>query len=110
MSTPDKPMNRLQYEQHLIKTTTVCNERLYKRVAALQNLSPKQVEEMFNEVASFVAKTIKEGAYETVMIPLFGKFAPKTEMIQWKQHKYVMPMLNTDLEPKTPDEDEAICD
>lgn len=105
-----KKLTRLEYEQHKIKNTPVANEKLYKRVAALNNLSPKQVEEMFNEVASFIAKTIKDGAYETVMIPLFGKFAPKTEMIQWKNHIHVMPKLNVNIEPKTPDTDEAVRD
>lgn len=66
-----------------IKSMTVANERLYKETAWKTGTSPKQVEEIVNVVASFIASTIKQGAFETVMIPSFGKFKVKTRLVQF---------------------------
>lgn len=60
----------------------VANEELYKRVAAKTGVSPKQVEELVMSVSKFINTTIKRGAFETVMVPGFGKFKVKEKQIQ----------------------------
>ena len=60
----------------------VANESLYKEVAAKTGVSPKQVEELAMFISKFTAKTIKRGAFDTVMIPRFGKFKVKEKQIQ----------------------------
>ena len=60
----------------------VANEELYKRVAAKTGVSPKQVEELVMSVSKFINTTIKRGAFETVMVPGFGKFKIKEKQVQ----------------------------
>jgi nucleoid DNA-binding protein len=68
-------------QEQLLKLP-VCNETLYKKVAARTGISPKQVEELVMSVSKFTAKTIKRGAFDTIMIPSFGKFKVKEKQIQ----------------------------
>jgi nucleoid DNA-binding protein len=68
-------------KQHL--ANNILNADLVKEVAAETKFSPKEVEEMVNEVTKFTAKIIKSGNMGTVRIPFFGKFRPKVKQIQW---------------------------
>ena len=79
------PTRKEVYEQNRtkLKSLTVANERLYKETAWKTDTSPQQVEEIVNMVSLFVADTIKTGAFETVMIPSFGKFKVKTRLVQF---------------------------
>jgi nucleoid DNA-binding protein len=79
------PTRKEVYElnKQKLKTMTVANERLYKETAWKTGTSPKQVEEIVGSVTAFIASTIKEGAFETVMIPNFGKFKVKTKLVQF---------------------------
>jgi nucleoid DNA-binding protein len=65
-----------------IQKLPVANETLYKKVAAATGVSPKQVEELVMSVSKFASKTIKRGAFDTIMIPGFGKFKVKEKQIQ----------------------------
>lgn len=82
----------------------IANELLYKETAARCKTSPKQVEECAKIVGQFIAKTMKNGAFETIMIPYFGKFKAKTTRVQWSTHKKVMAIIPTHLNPKTPED------
>lgn len=79
------PNRKEVYEQNKqkLKSSTVANERLYKETAWKTGTSPKQVEEIIDAVSLFVVSTIKSGAFETVMIPSFGKFKVKTKLVQF---------------------------
>jgi nucleoid DNA-binding protein len=87
-------------EAKKLKEVPVANQRLYKEVAERCKVSPKQVEEIVHIVGRFVSDTIKKGAFETVMIPRFGKFKVKTKKLQWANHRHVMPTLPTHIKPK----------
>lgn len=84
-----------------LKNIPIANESLYKEVAFRTKTSPKQVEECIKQVGQYIANVIKQGAFETVMIPHFGKFKPKIKKIQWMNDRGVKPRLPM-LEPKTP--------
>jgi nucleoid DNA-binding protein len=79
------PNRKEVYEQNKekLRSMPIANERLYKETAWKTGTSPKQVEEIINVVSSFVVSTIKEGAFETVMIPSFGKFKVKPKLVQF---------------------------
>lgn len=62
---------------------TVANERLYKETAWRTKVSPKDVEDIINSVSTFTSKVISEGAFETVMIPNFGKFRARPKQVQF---------------------------
>ena len=95
---------KLQYENRKLKDIPVANSKLYKETAARCKVSPKQVEECVHIIGKFVSDTIKKGAFETVMIPYFGKFKVKTKKLQWANHRHVMPTLPTHIKPKEQDE------
>lgn len=65
-----------------VQNIPTCNEKLYKEVAYMNKISPKQVEEIIHYVSKFTAETIKRGAFETVMLPGFGKITVKEKSIQ----------------------------
>lgn len=91
---------RLQNENRKLKDIPVANQNLYKETAARCKVSPKQVEECVQVVGKFVSSTIKKGAFETVMIPYFGKFRAKTKKVQWANHKRVMFNIKLKIKPK----------
>lgn len=62
---------------------TVANKRLYKETAWKTNCSPELVEEIIQHVSLYSSKVIAEGAYETIMIPHFGKFRPRVKQVQF---------------------------
>lgn len=77
-----------------LKDIPEANAKLYKEVAGRTSTSPKQVEECIKIVGSFIAATVKKGAFETVMIPGFGKFRAKTKKVQWSNHAKTLPKIN----------------
>lgn len=86
-----------------LKDIPVANQRLYKETAMVCKVSPKQVEECVLILSKFIVQTIKAGAFETVMIPKFGKFKIKLKKLQNLNHdkvKFRIPKI----EPKTPEE------
>lgn len=82
--------------------TKDANTKLYKETAARCGVSPKQVEECVTIIGKFITDMAKKGAFETVMIPKFGKFRVKTKKLQWVNYTKVMPDL---LKGVKPDED-----
>lgn len=91
-STPVKP--------YLCKMKQkTCNKELVEEVAKVTKESTAQVKEAVSFLTAFVATTIKVGAYETVMVPYFGKFQPKTKEIQWTAHRRGMTKTTTHAEP-----------
>jgi len=76
-----------------IKKIPVANDKLYKKVAISTGNSPKLVEDVIGYVGKFTSDIIKRGAFETVMIPGFGKFKPKVKKVQWATHRHVLPDL-----------------
>jgi nucleoid DNA-binding protein len=96
---PYKPSKRAEANKKLADIP-IANELLYKETAARTKSSPKQVEECVKVVGQFVAGIIKKGAFETVMLPYFGKFRVKTKAVQWSKHRHVMATIPTHLKPK----------
>jgi len=63
------------------------NKSLFEDVALKTKVTPRTVEEIFKIVCGFTAKTIKEGNFETVMIPFFGKFKAPAKRVQNRFNK-----------------------
>jgi len=63
-----------------------CNIDLLDDVVHNTKESSQTVRSVVNFFSSFIADTIKEGAFESVIVPHFGKFQPKTKEIQWRMH------------------------
>lgn len=59
-----------------------CNVELTKDVVRATREQPKTVRDIIHQYTGFIATTIKSGAYETVLVPYFGKFKPKIKRIQ----------------------------
>ena len=76
-----------------LKDLKVANAALYKETGFIHKISPKQVEEFAHIIGTYIHKTIKEGAFETVMIPRFGKFKVKTKKLQGMNDRTVLPIL-----------------
>jgi nucleoid DNA-binding protein len=76
-----------------LKDVPVANPYLYKETAFRHHISPKQVEEFAHAVGSYINMIIKRGAFETVMIPHFGKFRVKVKKLQGMNDRSVLPIL-----------------
>lgn len=63
------------------------NKELYEEVALKTKVTPRQVEEIFKVVCGFTAAKIKEGSFETIMIPYFGKFKASPKKVQGRFNK-----------------------
>jgi len=100
-------MSRLE-DLRKLKDIPVANTRLYKETAMQCKVSPKQVEECVNILSKFIAHTIRAGAFETVMIPKFGKFKVKVKKLQRCENEQVRFRI-PNIEPKTL-QDETIRD
>jgi len=83
MGTSKKLKEFYREQREKLLALPVTNEQLYKETAWKTGLSPKQVEEIFLTCTQFIADVIKEGSFETVMIPNFGKFIVKTKQVQY---------------------------
>lgn len=73
-----------------LKTLPVINNDLYDITAIRTQTSPTQVREIIEFVGEYTAGVIKQGAFESIMIPYFGKFKPKVKKIQWMNHNKVI--------------------
>jgi nucleoid DNA-binding protein len=76
-----------------LKELKVANSSLYDLTAIRTQTSPTQVKEIIEFVGEFTANVIKQGAFESVMIPYFGKFKPKVKKIQWINHNKTLTKL-----------------
>ena len=47
------------------------------------NLSLKKIEEIINHQFKYASKIIKDGNFETIRLPYFGKFSAKKERIKY---------------------------
>jgi hypothetical protein len=65
-----------------IKEIPVCNDRLYREVGLLMKIDPSQVHEMAEFTGRYIAALMRKGEMEGVMLPYFGKFRPKEQMIK----------------------------
>lgn len=83
-----------------LRDIPVANSRLYKETALYCKVTPKEVEECVGIVSRFIAQTIRTGAFETVMVPRFGKFRVKVKKLQGCEHERVRFKLPK-VEPKT---------
>ena len=59
-----------------------CNDQVYSDVASRHGISPKQVEELLQVTSRFIKEKMEHGAFETVMLPGFGKFTPHQRRVQ----------------------------
>jgi nucleoid DNA-binding protein len=66
---------------------TDCNTELVQDVAQITGETPMQVRHALHFFTGYIAETIAEGAFETVIVPYFGKFQPKVKEIQWMSHR-----------------------
>lgn len=82
-------------------TQPICNKRLLTDVQLTTKESTATIKDAVDFYGKFIADTIKVGAFETIMIPYFGKFQPKTKEIQWKANRRGLPKPDND---KTHDE------
>lgn len=96
----DTLQNKPPSDNRKLKDISIANQALYKETAARCKTSPKQVEECMHIVGKFIASTIKKGAFETVMIPYFGKFKAKPKKVQWANHRRVMMNIPINIKPK----------
>lgn len=63
------------------------NKRLYKETSQVMKCTPAKVEEIMEFVGIFVANTMREGVFQTIMLPYFGKFKPKKKYLKFLQEK-----------------------
>jgi len=59
-----------------------CNKELILDVANITGERVLLVKDIIQDYTKFISDMIKEGAFETMIIPYFGKFEPKTKQIQ----------------------------
>ena len=69
-------------KQRTLKNMPVANKELYEETAMELNVPIGTIVDCITEVGQFCADTIRKGAYETVMIPQFGKFIVKGKVVQ----------------------------
>jgi hypothetical protein len=65
----------------------VCNKELLSDTQLATKEAPVLIKGVVDFYSKFIAETMKIGAFETIMVPYFGKFQPKTKEIQWKAHR-----------------------
>lgn len=61
-----------------------CNIDLLDDVVHSTKESYGVVKGAVNFFSLFIANTIDEGAFESILVPYFGKFQPKIKEIQWR--------------------------
>ena len=61
-----------------------CNVQLMEDVVDITKETPKTIKEVLKFTTDFIKDVIQEGAFESVLIPYFGKFKPKEKEIQWR--------------------------
>ena len=66
------------------KPNKFCNAELLDETSRTTGESMNQVRGAVNFFSSFIAKTIAEGAFDSVLVPYFGKFQPKVKEVQWR--------------------------
>lgn len=77
-----------------------CNKELLNDVQLATKESTAVINSAVGFYSKFIADVMKTGAFESVMIPYFGKFQPKTKEIQWKAHRRgLTPNTVTNAEP-----------
>lgn len=59
-----------------------CNVELTKDVVRVTKEQPKVVRDVLHHFSGQISDMIRSGAYETMLVPYFGKFRPKTKRIQ----------------------------
>lgn len=70
-----------------MKREKTCNKELLRDTQLATKESAATILGAVGFLSKFIADTIEAGAYETVMVPYFGKFQPKTKEIQWRAHR-----------------------
>lgn len=68
-----------------------CNQKLLKETAAALREHPTTVENLVGFYSKFIAQKIKEGGFEGVQAPYFGKFTAKLKEIQWRNYMQGLP-------------------
>lgn len=64
-----------------------CNPQLLQETSRKLKLPKEQVKEVIEFTSEFIADTITEGIFETVMVPYFGKFSVKTKQLQFIENR-----------------------
>ena len=72
-----------------------CNKELTADVQRITKESAADILSAVGFYSKFIGDTMRAGAFETVLIPYFGKFQPKTKEIQWKAHRRGLPKTST---------------
>lgn len=78
-----------------MKREKTCNKELLRDTQLATKESAATINGAVGFLSKFIADTIEAGAYETVMVPYFGKFQPKTKEIQWRAHRKGMTPLSS---------------
>lgn len=64
-----------------------CNKELLAEVSYEVEENIATVRDVIHEYSKFIADMIREGAFETMLVPYFGKFEPKIKQIQRRYHR-----------------------
>lgn len=67
-----------------IKDVPVANERLLYETSLETREDKDKVKDVIKHIGTFIADTMGAGLMEAVMIPEFGKFKPKQDMLKGK--------------------------
>ena len=65
-----------------IKEVPVSNKKILAETAALSRVDLEMTEDIIKFVGEYIAARITEGRMEEVMIPYFGKFVPRIDVIK----------------------------
>lgn len=60
----------------------ICNYELMKDTMEVLDEANQLIHGVLKHYSDYIADTIKEGSFETITVPYFGKFEPKTRQIQ----------------------------
>lgn len=65
----------------------LCNKDLLTDVKMATGESAADISSVVDFFSQFIADTIREGAFEGVLVPHFGKFQPKVTKVQWRAER-----------------------
>ena len=58
-------------------------EEIIEHLAYKYNLSVEEVEEIVNHQFKYIEKIMKDGKFETIRLPYFGKFSVKQKRVEY---------------------------
>lgn len=67
------------------------NKFIYKQAAEKLGLEVKEIEEVMQFTAKYIANTIKEGNLDSVRLPNFGVFRPRIDKLKERVEYSILP-------------------